>query len=105
MFCIVEIGGFQEMIKEGQTLNVPFMVEAEMGKKVIFDKVLLVVDGENVTMGAPYVSGASVEATIVEHGKTDKVRGVKHHRRKRYKRVMGHRQDFTTIKVSGLKTK
>jgi large subunit ribosomal protein L21 len=69
------------------------------GDSVKFDKVLLVVDGDAITLGAPVVSGALVEAKIVKHGRHDKVRIQKFHRRKRYRRVKGHKQDYTEIEV------
>jgi large subunit ribosomal protein L21 len=68
-----------------------------------FENVLMIVDGEKVQIGAPYVKGATVEAKVIEHGRGDKIRVVKAHRRKRYRRVKGHRQDHTSIEVTGIK--
>ncbi len=102
MFAIVDIAGTQEKVAVGDTLKVPLQ-DAESGKKVVFEKVLLIADGDNVTFGAPLVGGATVEAKVVEHGKADKIRVVKTMRRKRYKRTKGHRQHYTTIEVTGIK--
>ncbi|MBU2213792.1 50S ribosomal protein L21 [Patescibacteria group bacterium] len=103
MFAIVDIAGFQEKVSEGDSLRVPTLCE-EPGKKVIFDKVLLLVkSSSDVTIGTPTVSGASVEAKVVEHGKGDKIRVFKMKKRKRYRRVHGHRQGFTDIEIVKIK--
>lgn len=102
MFAIVDIAGFQEMVEKGLKLKVP-LHDAEEGKVLTFDKVLLVADGDAVTMGAPYVSGATVEAKVLKHGRHDKVRIQKFKRRKRYRRVKGHRQDYTEVEVTEVK--
>lgn len=102
MFAVVEIAGFQEKVQKGDKLKVA-LHDAEVSKTLSFDKVLMIIDGKNVTVGKPYVSGASVEAKVLNHGKGDKVRVVKAHRRKRYRRVKGHRQDFTEVEVTGIK--
>jgi large subunit ribosomal protein L21 len=102
MFAIVDIAGFQEKVEKGSKLRVP-LLSKENGSSVTFEKVLLVGEGESVTLGAPYVSGASVEAKVLSQGKGDKIRVQKAHRRKRYRRVKGHRQDYTEIEVTGIK--
>lgn len=104
MFVVVDIAGFQEIVREGDTLRIPRRTE-EKGKKVKIETVLMVVDGEKVTFGAPYVANASIELTVDDHGKGDKIRVVKTMRRKRYKRVHGHRQDYTDVTVSGISFK
>ena len=73
---------------------------SEKGKKVTFSNVLLVSSDGKITVGTPHVSGASVEAEVVSHGRDDKIRVQKFARRKRYRRVHGHRQDFTEIKIT-----
>ncbi len=103
MFAIVSIAGFQEKVEKGLKLRVPFHADTKFGDVLTFDEVLLIADGDKVTVGTPQVSGASVTATVVKHGKADKIRVVKHNRRKRYKRVKGHRQVFTDIEVTGIK--
>jgi len=102
MYAIVDIAGFQEKVSVGDKLQVP-LHDAEKGKKILFEKVLLVSDGDNLSFGNPTVGGASVEAKVIEHGKGDKIRIVKTMRRKRYKRTKGHRQDYTSIEITGIK--
>lgn len=97
MFAVVDIAGFQEKVTEGQKLKVPLLTGEG---KVTFDHVLLTEDGSDIKVGAPYVAGAAVEAMILRHGKGDKIRIQKAHRRKRYRRVAGHRQRFTEIEVT-----
>ena len=99
MFAVVSIAGFQEKVEEGMTLRVPSLA-AEVGKLVTFDKVLLFVRGEEgAVVGKPFVSSAAVEAKVLAHGKGDKIRVFKMHRRKRYRRTHGHRQGYTEIEV------
>jgi large subunit ribosomal protein L21 len=102
MFAIVDIAGFQEKVEQGMNLEVP-LLQSEDGSNMIFEKVLLVSDGDTVTIGSPYVAGASVEVKILSHGKGDKIRIQKAHRRKRYRRVAGHRQQFTKVEVMSIK--
>jgi len=99
MFAIVDIAGFQEKVEQGSKLKVP-LLEAEEGKNVTFEHVLMIADGDAVTLGKPFVGGASVEAKVLGFGRGEKIRVQKAHRRKRYRRVHGHRQDFTEIEVT-----
>jgi large subunit ribosomal protein L21 len=99
MFAIVNIAGFQEKVQEGDTLEVP-LLDAEKGKKVTFGEVMMVSkDGGELMLGAPFVSGASVEVKVVEHGRDDKIRVYRMRRRKRFQKSRGHRQDYTTVEV------
>ena len=102
MFAIVEIAGFQEKVEKGQKLQVPHLA-GDPGTSMTFDKVYLISEGDNVNVGTPHVSGASVEVKIVAHGRGEKIRVVKQRRRKRYRRVKGHRQEFTEIEVVSIK--
>lgn len=100
MFAVVDIAGFQEKVSEGQKLRVPSLSEKE-GGKVTFDKVLLIAKSDSdVNVGMPHVSGATVEAKVLSHGKDKKIRVFKMKRRKRYRRTQGHRQDFTEIEIT-----
>ena len=100
MYVIVEILGTQEKAEKGQKLRIPLMPD-EVGKTVTFPNVLMVVEGsDKMTIGSPYVSGASVEAKVLRHGKSDKIRIGKSNRRKRYRRVIGHRQDYTEVEFT-----
>lgn len=101
MFAIVDIAGFQEKVEKGMKLKVPMHAGMD-GKSVTFEKVLLVADGDSVKIGAPVVSGASVEAKVLGHGKADKIRIQKFKRRKRYRRVKGHRQGYSEIEVTNI---
>ena len=105
MFAIVDIAGFQEKVQEGDALRVPTL-DAEEGKTVTFKDVLLVVkNDDDVILGTPTVSGATVEAKVMGHGRGDKIRVFKMKRRKRYRRLQGHRQDYTDIEVTKIKVK
>lgn len=99
MFAVVDIAGFQEMVSEGDKLRVPTL-DAEEGKKVTIDSVLLVSDGDkSVTTGKPTIDGATVELKILSHGRDKKIRIFKMKKRKRYRRTAGHRQGFTEVEV------
>ena len=99
MFAIVDIAGFQEKVQEGMKLRVPSL-DAEEGKIVTFDKVLLLANSdEDVKIGTPTVSGASVDVKVINHDRDDKIRVFKMKRRKRYRKTQGHRQGFTFVEV------
>ncbi len=102
MFAIVNIAGTQEKVKEGDNLKVPLHA-LEAGKSVVFGEVLMLGNGDTITVGSPFISGASVEAKILSHGRGDKIRIQKAHKRKRYRRVAGHRQDFTEVEIVKIK--
>ena len=101
MFAVIFTGGKQYLVKEGDTLRVE-KLDAEKGSTVEFDKVLLTAkeDGADVKLGTPFLEGAKVSATVEEQGRAKKVRVVKYKRKIRYKRVFGHRQPFTKIKIA-----
>ena len=100
MFAVVAIAGFQEKVKEGDTLYIPLQ-DAETDHKVTFNDVLMVVnDSGDMTLGAPFVKGASVEVRVVKHGRDPKIRVVKFRHRKRYTRTKGHKQDHTVVEVT-----
>ena len=101
MYAIVEIAGKQYKVSKDDTLYIPKQ-EAAAADKVTFDRVLLVANGDKITVGTPTVDGASVEATIVEHVKADKVLVFKKKRRKHYKVKNGHRQPYTKIKIEAV---
>ena len=105
MFAIVEIAGTQEKVEKGMKLRVPLMSETKADEIITFDKVLLLSDGDDVKLGSPLLSGITVTAKVVAHGRGDKIRVVKAHRRKRYRRVKGHRQHHTDIEITGISVK
>ena len=102
MYAIVATGGKQYRVKEGEKLRVE-KLSADAGDKVVLDQVLLVGEGEDVKIGAPYLKGAKVSATVTENGRGDKVKIVKVRRRKHSRRTMGHRQSYTEIEITGIK--
>src|SRR5690554_3463469 len=101
MYAIVEIAGQQFKVAKDQKVYVNRLAEDE-GTKVSFDKVLLVGDGDNVTLGAPAINGASVEAKVVKHLKGDKVIVFKKKRRKGYRKKNGHRQLLSEITIENI---
>lgn len=100
MFAIVEIAGLQYKVEQDQKLFVN-RLKGDKGGKVSFDKILLTVNGA-ITVGAPAVSGITVEAEILDHVKADKVIIFKKKRRKGYEVKNGHRQSLTQIKITGI---
>ena len=100
-YAVIKTGGKQYRVAEGDIVEVEKIVANE-GDNVELDQVLMVVDGDNVTVGAPYVEGAKVTAKVCQHGRGDKVRIVKFRRRKHYRRQAGHRQHFTQLEVTGI---
>lgn len=100
-YAIIETGGKQHRVKPGEILKVE-KIEAATGASIDFDKVLLVSDGENVTIGAPYVAGSKVTAEVLEQGRHDKIKIIKFRRRKHHMKQMGHRQWYTAIKITGI---
>lgn len=104
MYAIVEMAGQQFKVAKDQKVYV-HRLQTEEGKKVVFDKVLLLEDNGNVTIGAPVIEGAAVEAKVVKHLKGDKVIVFKKKRRKGYRKKNGHRQYLTEILVEGIVAK
>ncbi|UBZ15502.1 50S ribosomal protein L21 [Flagellimonas marinaquae] len=104
MYAIVEMAGQQFKVAKDQKVYVHRLQEEE-GNKVTFDKVLLLEDGDNVTIGAPVIEGAAVEAKVVKHLKGDKVIVFKKKRRKGYQKKNGHRQYLTEIVVESILAK
>lgn len=102
MYAVIKTGGKQYRVAAGDKLKVEKLA-GEVGADVQLDQVLMLGgDGDAVKVGAPLVSGASVTATIVSHGKGDKVMIFKLRRRKHYKKTQGHRQPFTEIEIKGI---
>ena len=104
MQAIIKTGGKQYKVSEGDTLRVEKLT-TELGKSVSIDRVLSVIDGDKVTIGTPVVKGASVDATVVSHGRGEKVTIFKMNRRKHYRKAQGHHQSFTEIKIDKIKAK
>ncbi len=104
MYAIVEMAGQQFKVAKDQKVYV-HRLQTEEGKKVTFDNVLLLDDGKNVTVGAPAIDGAAVEAKVIKHLKGDKVIVFKKKRRKSYKKKNGHRQSLTEIVIESIVAK
>lgn len=102
MYAIVEIGGHQHKVQKGDVIQVEKLAE-EAGNKVKTDQVLMRFDDKKAEVGAPYVSGASVEFTVKEQGKSEKIRVFKKKPKKRYERTYGHRQPYTEIEITAVK--
>ena len=104
MYAVIESGGKQHRVAEGEILQLD-KLDAVAGDKVKFDKILLVGEGESVKIGTPYVDGTQVEAEVTRQGRADKVKIIKFRRRKHSQKKQGHRQLFTEVKITGIKTK
>ncbi len=98
MYAIIETGGKQYKVREGDTIRVE-KLDVNENEIVKFEKVLSVVNGEDVNFGTPLVEGASVDATVLKHGKGKKVIVFKYKPKENYRRKQGHRQPFTELKV------
>ncbi|WP_413111230.1 50S ribosomal protein L21 [Thaumasiovibrio sp. DFM-14] len=101
MYAVFQSGGKQHRVSEGQTLRLE-KLDVETGASVEFDNVLLIANGEEVTVGAPLIAGGKVTAEVVSHGRGDKIKIVKFRRRKHSRKQMGHRQWFTEVKITGI---
>ncbi|MFO7909158.1 50S ribosomal protein L21 [Vreelandella aquamarina] len=101
MYAVIKSGGKQYRVEEGQTLKLE-KLEIPTGETIEFDEVLLVAEGDDVTVGAPLVEGAKVSAEIVDHGRAKKINIIKFRRRKHSMKRQGHRQWFTEVKITGI---
>ncbi|MBU3694822.1 MAG: 50S ribosomal protein L21 [Rhodocyclaceae bacterium] len=101
MYAVIKTGGKQYRVEPGAKLRVETL-EAEEGSTVSLDEVLMIADGDNVSVGSPLLAGASVKATVVAHGRGDKIRIFKMRRRKHYQKRMGHRQNYTEIQIESI---
>jgi large subunit ribosomal protein L21 len=101
MYAVIKTGGKQYKVTVGEKLKVE-QIPAELDSQIVLEEVLMVADGDNVQIGAPLVAGAKVTATVVSHGRHDKVRIFKMRRRKHYQKRQGHRQNFTEIRIDAI---
>ena len=102
MYAVVNSGGKQYKVQQGQILRVE-KIPGEVGNPVTFDRVLMFSDGENISIGQPALEDIAVEGQIVEQGKAKKIIVFKYKRRKRYRRKKGHRQEFTAVRINSIK--
>ena len=101
MYAVIKTGGKQYRVAAGEKIKVE-QIAADVGQEITFDQVVAVGNGGDLQIGAPLVSGASVVAKVVAHGKHDKVRIFKMRRRKHYQKHQGHRQNYTEIRIDGI---
>jgi len=101
MYAVIKTGGKQYRVVEGETLKIE-SVAGDVGGAIVLDKVLMVGNGDKITVGKPLLSGASVKATIIANGRHDKVTIFKMRRRKHYQKHQGHRQNYTEIRIDGI---
>ncbi|NMP15942.1 MULTISPECIES: 50S ribosomal protein L21 [unclassified Thalassotalea] len=101
MYAVFQSGGKQHRVSEGQVVRLE-KLEQEIGSSIEFDNVLMVADGDDIKVGAPYVDGGKVTAEIVAQGRGDKVKIVKFKRRKHSRKQQGHRQWYTEVKITGI---
>jgi large subunit ribosomal protein L21 len=99
MYAVIKTGGKQYKVATGEQLKIESL-NAEAGAQVSFDQVLMIADGDAVKVGAPLVSGGKVNAEVVANGRGEKIRIIKHRRRKHYHKEQGHRQNFTEVKIT-----
>ena len=104
MYAVIKTGGKQYRVTAGDKLKVEKLL-GDVGSDITIDQVLMVADGDNVTIGSPVIKGASVQAKVVAHGRGDKVMIFKFRRRKHYRKTQGHRQDFTEIQIEKIAAK
>ena len=101
MYAVFQSGGKQHRVSEGQTVRLE-KLDIATGETIEFDQVLMIANGDDVTIGAPLVSGGVIKAEVVAHGRGEKIKIVKFRRRKHYRKQQGHRQLFTDGKITGI---
>jgi large subunit ribosomal protein L21 len=101
MYAVVKTGGKQYRVTAGEKLKIE-QIPADIGSEIVLDQVLMVADGDNVSLGNPLVAGAAVNARIIAHGRGEKIRIFKMRRRKHYRKTQGHRQNYSEIEVLGI---
>jgi large subunit ribosomal protein L21 len=101
MYAVIKTGGKQYKVAAGEKIKVE-QIAADVGQEIVIDQVLAVGDGSQIKVGTPLVSGASVTATVLSHGRHDKVRIFKMRRRKHYQKRQGHRQNYTELQIGAI---
>ena len=101
MYAVIKTGGKQYRVIQGETLKIE-TVAGDVGSAIVLDKVLMVGDGEKLSVGKPLLDGATVSATIISNGRHDKVTIFKMRRRKHYQKHQGHRKNYTEIRIDGI---
>ncbi len=101
MYAVIANGGKQYKVTQGQILQLE-SIELDAGKEIEFDQILLLADGDKITVGAPFLQGVKVKAEIIDHGRHKKINIIKFRRRKHHMKRMGHRQNYTEVKIIGI---
>lgn len=101
MYAVIKTGGKQYRVAAGEKIKVE-QIAADVGQEIVIDQVLAIGSGADIKIGTPLVSGASVKATVVSHGRGDKVRIFKMRRRKHYQKRQGHRQNYTELQIGDI---
>ena len=104
-FAVIKTGGKQYQVSVGETLDIEILKDGEFkpGDKIVFDKVLLVDDGSNTTIGTPYIDGAKVTAELVESNRAKKITVIKYKPKSRYFKKRGHRQPYFKVLIISIK--
>ncbi len=102
MYAVIKSGGKQYKVAAGEKLKIE-QIPSQIGEKISLDQVLMVSQGDEVSVGSPLVNGAVVSATVLAHGRADKVKIFKMRRRKHYQKRQGHRQNFTEVMIDEIK--
>lgn len=103
MYAVLQSGGKQYRISEGQTVRLE-KLNTKIGDMVEFDQILMIANGKNINIGHPFVENGKITAEIIAHGRSAKITVIKFHRRKHYRKKQGHRQWFTDVKITGIST-
>ena len=101
MYAVIKTGGKQYRVANGLKLKVE-QIPADVGAEVTLHQILMVGEGESVKIGAPFLAGATVKATVISHGRHDKVKIFKMRRRKHYQKHQGHRQNYTELRIDAI---
>lgn len=101
MYAVIRTGGKQYRVAAGDKLKVEKII-ADIGSEIVLDQILAVGAGDDVKFGAPLVAGATVKATVLNHGLADKVKIFKMRRRKHYRKSQGHRQQYTELHITDI---
>jgi large subunit ribosomal protein L21 len=98
MYAVIKTGGKQYTVEEGDVLKIELLPD-DVGKEIKFEEVLMLADGDKITLGAPFVAKAVVKAEVMDHGRHKKVTIIKFRRRKHHMKRMGHRQYYSQVKI------
>ncbi len=101
MYAVIKTGGKQYRVTEGEVIKFE-KLDVATGDTIEFDQVLMLADGENIQIGDPVLGGKTVKAEVLDHGRHPKIRIIKFRRRKHHRKQMGHRQDYTEVRITDL---